>query len=176
LHGYRPIAGRGEKVKYIDTHSWHMNFRLLPLLVALLLVFSFSAGCTGSEESNGLTPTETAQATAAPTETPPSLIPEPTQTLPPGKEVTFEVSEGLTPTITDDLRIVFSGGKGQDFVKSIDVVVIKSTGEVVTGSMKPIKGEELIISDAKGENRVQITVSLVTGGSYKVVDKIVEVK
>jgi hypothetical protein len=166
----------GEKVKYIDIYSWHMNVRLLPILVALLLIFSFSAACTGTEEPSGPSPTETAQETPAPTGTPPSLIPEPTQTLPPGKEVTFEVSEGLTPTITDDLRIVFSGGKGQDFVKGIDVVVIKSTGEVVTGTMEPIKGKELIISDAKGENRVQITVSLVTGGSYKVVDRIVEVK
>jgi hypothetical protein len=50
--------------------------------------------------------------------------------------------------------------------------VTKSTGEVVTDSLQPITGEELIIQNAKGENRVEITISLITGGSYKVIDQI----
>ena len=46
-------SGAREKVKYIDTL---MAYELqATLLVALLLIFSFSAGCTGSEESNGPT-------------------------------------------------------------------------------------------------------------------------
>ncbi|MCK9297971.1 MAG: hypothetical protein M0P21_03275 [Methanoculleus sp.] len=143
----------------------------------LLFAFSLSAACTGSGDPAGPSPQETATITEtpAPTTTTVSLTPGPTETVPPGKEIEFEVMEGLTPTITDDLRIVFVGGKGQDFVKSIDVRVTKSTGEVVDETMQPIRGDELIIQNAKGENRVEISVTLVTGGPYKIIDRIVAV-
>jgi hypothetical protein len=41
--------------------------------------------------------------------------------------------------------------------------------------MKAIIGDELVIKNSKGDNRVEITISLVTGGSYKVRDEIVRV-
>jgi len=53
--------------------------------------------------------------------------------------------------------------------------VTKSTGEVVTRTMQPRIGDAVTINEAEGENRVEITVSLVTGGSYKVTDEIVKV-
>jgi len=153
-----------------------MNFRLLPALIVLLLAFSLSAACTGSDEPAGPSPTETPVVTATPAPTAPvSLTPGPTQTMPPGKEVEFQLTGGFPSRVTNDLYIAFSGGKGQEFVTSIDVRVTKSTGEVVTETMQPIKGDELIIHNAKGENRVEITVALVTGGSYKIKDQIVEV-
>ncbi|NMA11047.1 MAG: hypothetical protein GX932_08605, partial [Methanomicrobiales archaeon] len=37
------------------------------------------------------------------------------------------------------------------------------------------RGDDIIIQNAKGENRVEITVSFVTGGTFKVKDQIVEV-
>ncbi len=153
-----------------------MNFRLLPALIVLLLAFSLSAACTGSDEPAGPSPTETPVVTATPAPTAPvSLTPGPTQTMPPGKEVEFQLTGGFPSRVTNDLYIAFSGGKGQEFVTSIDVRVTKSTGEVVTETMQPIRGDELIIHNAKGENRVEITVALVTGGSYKIKDQIVEV-
>ncbi len=166
-----------ERVKYLDVYECFMNFRLLPALIVLLLAFSFFAACTGSEEPAGPTPRETAviTATPAPTTTGVSLTPGPTQTMPPGKEVEFQLTGGYPSRVTNDLYIAFSGGKGQDFVTSIDVRVTKSTGEVITETMQPIRGDEIIIHNAKGENRVEITVALVTGGSYKVKDQIVEV-
>ncbi|MDK2989077.1 MAG: hypothetical protein PWR16_606 [Methanoculleus sp.] len=166
-----------ERVKYLDVYECFMNFRLLPALIVLLLAFSFFAACTGSEEPAEPTPRETAVITATPaaTTTGVSLTPGPTQTMPPGKEVEFQLTGGYPSRVTNDLYIAFSGGKGQDFVTSIDVRVTKSTGEVITETMQPIRGDELIIHNAKGENRVEITVALVTGGSYKVKDQIVEV-
>lgn len=153
-----------------------MNFRLLSALIVLLLAFSLCAGCTGSGEPAGPSTTQTPAVTATPVPTTSvSLTPGPTQTVPPDKAIEFQLTGGYPSRVTNDLSIVFSGGKGQDFVKSIDVVVTKSTGEVVTETMRPIRGEEIILQNSKGANRVEITVALVTGGSYKVVDKIVEV-
>jgi hypothetical protein len=57
----------------------------------------------------------------------------------------------------------------------INLRVTKSTGEVVTRTMQPRIGDAVTINEAEGENRVEITVSLVTGGSYKVTDEIVKV-
>ncbi|WP_156147528.1 hypothetical protein [Methanoculleus bourgensis] len=83
---------------------------------------------------------------------------------------------GYPSRFTHDLTITFSGGKGQDLLKkNIDVRVTKSTGEVITETLEPVIGDEITIKEAKGENRVEITVSLVTGGTYKIIDKIVEV-
>lgn len=153
-----------------------MNFRLLSALIVILLAFSFCAACTGSDDTGGTSPTEapTATETAAPT-TPVSLTPGPTQTLPPGKEVEFQVEAGYPSRFTHDLTVTFSGGKGQDFVKNINLRVTKSTGEVVTETLKPTIGDEVTISNAEGENRVEITVSLYSGESCKVKDEIVEV-
>ena len=119
-------------------------------------------------------PDPTVTATPAPT-TSGSLTPGPTQTVPPGKEVEFELTGGFPSRVTNDLYIKFIGGKGWDYVKSIDIHVTKSNGEVITEAMEPTPNKELIIHNAKGDNRVAITVSLITGGTYTVIDEIVEV-
>lgn len=170
--------GCDERVKYLDVYECFMDSRLLSVLIVLLLAFSLSAACTGTgEPAEPTTPRETATTAETPVATtaPVSLTPGPTQTAPPGKEVDFQIEGGYPSRITHDLTITFSGGKGQDFITNIDVRVTKSTGEVITESLPPIKGEEITLQNAKGENRVEITVSFITGGSFKVVDKIVEV-
>jgi len=153
-----------------------MNFRLLSALIVLLVAFSLCAACTGSGEPVDPAPRETATIaeTPAPT-TSVSFTPGPTQTVPPGKEVVFGIEPGYPSRYTHDLTITFNGGKGQDFVNGIDLRVTKSTGEVITEKMQPIRGDNVIIKNAQGENRVEITVALVTGGSYKVTDEIVKV-
>ncbi|MDD3857332.1 MAG: hypothetical protein PHP43_04705 [Methanoculleus sp.] len=144
----------------------------------LLLAFLLCAGCTGTGgDADPTTPTATATVTQAPaaTATPVSLTPGPTQTVPPGKEIDFQLQGGYPSRITNDLYIAFSGGKGQDFITKIDVRVTKATGEVITDTLQPVRGDDIIIQNAKGENRVEISVSLVTGGTYKVKDQIVVV-
>lgn len=155
-----------------------MNFRLLSVLTVLLLGFLLCAGCTGTGgDADPTTPRATATITQAPAATaaPVSLTPGPTQTVPPGKEIDFQLQGGYPSRITHDLYIAFSGGKGQDFITKIDVRVTKPTGEVITDTLQPVRGDDIIIQNAKGENRVEISVSLVTGGTYKVKDQIVVV-
>lgn len=153
-----------------------MNFRLLTSLIVLLFACAFCAACTGTSETPGPSATQTPAVTATPASTTPvSLTPGPIQTVPPGKEIEFQITGGYPSRVTNDLYIAFRGGKGQDFVKTIDVRVTKANGEVVTEQMKPIIGDELIIKNAKGDNRVEITVALVTGGSYKMIDEIARV-
>ena len=153
-----------------------MKTRLLSALVVLLLALAFSAACTGSENGRAPTTTETSP-TKATSGTPAySLTPGPTQTMPPGKEVAFQITPGYPSRFTHDLTITFSGGKGQDLLKKkIDLRVTKSTGEVVTETLQPVIGDAVTITETKGENRVEITVSLVTGGTYRVIDEIVKV-
>ncbi|NLA39346.1 MAG: hypothetical protein GX882_08250 [Methanomicrobiales archaeon] len=154
-----------------------MKTRLLSALIVLLLAFAFSAACTGSENGGGSPTTETSPVTATPvgSEPPGSLVPGPTQTMPPGREVAFQIAPGLPSRY--DFTITFNGGAGQDLLKkNIDVRVTRSTGEVVTETLQPKIGDAVIIRDAKGENRVEITVSLVTGGIYKVKDEIVKIQ
>ena len=152
-----------------------MNFRLLPALIVLLLAFSLGAACTGSGgEAGPSTPGTGIPATPAPT-TEVSLKPGPTQTMPPGKEVTFQITPGYPSQFTHDLTITFNGGKGQDYVNGIALRVTKSNGEVVEKTLQPRIGDAVTINEAEGDNRVEITVSLVTGGSYKVTDEVVKV-
>lgn len=153
-----------------------MNFRLLPALIVLLVAFSLCAACTGSDEPTGPSQTQTPGVTATPASTiSVSLTPGPTQAAPPGKEVVFGIEPGYPSRYTHDLTITFNGGKGQEFVTGIDLRVTKSTGEVIAQKMQPIKGDNVILKNAQGENRVEITVAFVTGGSYKVTDEIVTV-
>ncbi|HOB17292.1 MAG TPA: hypothetical protein PKK74_01150 [Candidatus Methanoculleus thermohydrogenotrophicum] len=154
-----------------------MKTRSLTALIILLLAFAFCAACIGSEDGGGPPSTETPEATTTPvtTTTPASLKPGPTETPPPGKEVEFQIAPGYPSR--NDLTITFRGGKGQNLLKNINVRVTKSTGEVIEETLKPIVGSdgEVTITDAKGENRVEIIVSYVTGGTYKVKDEIVKV-
>ncbi len=153
-----------------------MNYRLLSSLIVLLFACALCAACTGNSETPGPSGTQTPAVTATPASTAPaSLTPGPTQTMPPGKEVEFQITENYPSKVTSDLTVTFVGGAGKSYVTSIDVRVTKANGEVITRPMQPITREELTVNNAKGENRVEITVALVTGGSYKVVDRIVKV-
>ena len=163
-------------MKYLDVHECFMNFRLLSALTVLLVACLLCAGCTGTADNPAppQTGTPTVTATPAPT-TPVSLTPGPTQTAPPGKEVNFQITENYPSRVTSDLTVTFVGGAGQSYLTSIDVRVTKANGEVVTDSMEITRGKEFTIKNAKGDNRVEITVAYVTGGSYTIKDEIVEV-
>lgn len=148
-----------------------MKFRLLSALIVLLLALALFAACVDSDGDDG-TSSETPEATTSTA----TLAPGPVQTMPPGKEVEFQILPGHPSRYKHDLTVAFRGGKGQNLLKKeIDLRVTKSTGEVVTEVLKPNIGNEVIITDAEGKNRVEVTVSLVTGGTYKIIDKIVEV-
>ena len=91
--------------------------------------------------------------------------------MPPGKEVTFEITrDQIFPTIT----VTFRGGKGQFLVRDIEVKVTRSDGMVNTAHIEPNAGDAATFQGTKGKDRVEVTVSLKDGGSYKIIDTLVD--
>ncbi len=124
---------------------------MLFLAAAVLLVL---AGCT------------TAPPLLTPTLTVPT--PEPTQTLPPGQEVTLQVNQ--KDPIYDTITVVFAGGEGQIAVTNIIVKVTLSDGKTETKQLQPVKGEEVRFQGTRETDRVEAWVTLNTGKTYKTVD------
>jgi len=124
---------------------------MLFLTAAVLLVL---AGCT------------TAPPLLTPTLTVPT--PEPTQTLPPGQDVTLQVNQ--KDPIYDTITVVFAGGEGQIAVTNIIVKVTLSDGKTETKQLQPVKGEEVRFQGTRETDRVEAWVTLNTGKTYKTVD------
>jgi hypothetical protein len=124
---------------------------MLFLAAALLLVL---AGCT------------TAPPVLTPTLTVPT--PEPTETLPPGRDVTLQVNQ--KDPIYDTITVVFAGGEGQIAVTNIVVKVTLSDGKTETKQLSPVKGEEVRFQGTRETDRVEAWVTLNTGRTYKTVD------
>ncbi|MDD1715213.1 MAG: hypothetical protein LUQ61_08155 [Methanoregulaceae archaeon] len=124
---------------------------MLFLAAAVLLML---AGCT------------TAPPLLTPTLTVPT--PEPTQTLPPGQEVTLQVNQ--KDPIYDTITVVFAGGEGQIAVTNIIVKVTLSDGKTETKQLQPVKGEEVRFQGTRETDRVEAWVTLNTGKTYKTVD------
>ena len=124
---------------------------MLFLAAAVLLML---AGCT------------TAPPLLTPTLTVPT--PEPTQTLPPGQEVTLQVNQ--KDPIYDTITVVFAGGEGQIAVTNIIVKVTLSDGKTETKQLSPVKGEEVRFQGTRETDRVEAWVTLNTGKTYKTVD------
>ena len=145
----------------------------LPCILALIFMLCTVSGCTGVTTLLNPAPATTQPVTPAPTATaPPSLVPGPTQTLPPDYYVAFDVQkqgQAGIPTIT----VLFRGGTGQIFTTQATVKVTRADGSIVTKSMNhPNVGEEVNIEGTSGEDRVEITVLVSTGDSYKVYDEL----
>ena len=124
---------------------------MLFLAAAVLLVL---AGCT------------TAPPVLTPTLTVPT--PEPTETLPPGQDVTLQVNQ--KDPIYDTITVVFAGGEGQIAVTNIVVKVTLSDGKTETKQLSPVKGEEVRFQGTRETDRVEAWVTLNTGRTYKTVD------
>jgi hypothetical protein len=139
----------------------------------MLLALCLLPGCLDVGRLTGPAPTATQPVTPAEATTaPPSLVPGPTQTLPPDYYVAFDVQkqgQAGIPTIT----VIFRGGTGQIFTTQATVKVTRADGSVVTKSMDhPKVGEEVNIEGTPGEDHVEIIVLVSTGNSYKVYDQL----
>ena len=120
----------------------------------LIIILLLSAGCTGIlPEREGSVP-----------------APGPVQTLPPGKDVTIQINEKDTSYAT--VTVIFSGGEGQIAVRDILVRVTHPDGTVLSGHLPPVKGEELVLQGTRGTDRIEVWVTLNTGITYKVIDRL----
>lgn len=118
------------------------------------------------------TPSLTRTPTATPTPTRAgALIPQPTQTIPSGQKLYFQVQKS-----PDSARIVviFAGSAGHGSIKSADVKVTHPDGSVATGMLQPLKGiTEIILDGSKGTDRVEIIALMSDGTMYRVYDELV---
>ncbi|MDD1679746.1 MAG: hypothetical protein LUO93_11260 [Methanomicrobiales archaeon] len=144
---------------------------LLMLLVSIAVITAF-AGCTETPPPGPVTTTVPSPTLTTPTVTGGgSLLPSPTVTMPSGKELSFQVDrDQIQPTIT----ITFRGGRGQIQVRSIDVTVVRSDGQVSTKPLEPKVGSTVIFIGTKGKDRAYIDVTLITSERFHVLDTVVD--
>lgn len=154
-----------------------MNLKFLVPVVAVLVVLLLAAGCTGG--GGQTTPAPTAAPTQVPTLAVSTTVlptaaggstkPGPTQTLPAATPVSFSVEKGGTYSTT--IITTFDGGKGMSGVSKVDVRVTRPDGTVVTGVLKPMKGETVELEGTRGTDRVEVIVTMNTGNVYTVIDQ-----
>ena len=68
------------------------------------------------------------------------------------------------------ISVVFDGGKGQYLVKSAQVTLYRSDGQVITENLGIKKGDLVKLQGTKQTDRVVAYVSEVNGETYKVAD------
>ncbi|MDH7510161.1 MAG: hypothetical protein QHH04_03855 [Methanolinea sp.] len=95
----------------------------------------------------------------------------PTVTLPPGQNVEIQVNE--KDPIYATITVIFAGGKGQVAVKDILVRVTTSDGKVTEQHLAPQKGSEVVFQGTRGDDRLEVIVTLNTGASYTIIDRII---
>jgi multidrug efflux pump subunit AcrA (membrane-fusion protein) len=154
-----------------------MKFRLLIPVIVVLVAIIFAAGCTGSggqttpPQTQPPTPVQTTSVstTALPSTTGGSMQPGPTQTIPPATPVSISVEKAGTYSTT--IITHFDGGKGMSAVSKVDVRVTRPDGSVVTGVLKPLRGETVELEGTQGTDRVEVIVTMNTGSMYKIIDQ-----
>ncbi|MDN7025186.1 hypothetical protein FGU65_09830 [Methanoculleus sp. FWC-SCC1] len=152
-----------------------MKLRLFISVLVMLAALSLAAACTGTPDSGttptATTPVSTTQTPAATAAVP--LTPEPTETIPSTYgEVDIQAQKD---PISNEISVIFRGGKGQSWTQDINVTVVRSTGEVVTSSdLQPVIGSQVDIAGTRGDDRVIVTVTLKTGNSYRVYDQVLK--
>jgi hypothetical protein len=154
------------------------NILMISAALVLCTVLVLIAGCTQpATPPSTSTPTSsatTAAATPSVSQTPASLTPGPTQTLPENWNIEVEVKsngESINPLIITTFR----GGKGLNFIQQIDVRVTRSDGVVETGSItKPLfvgKTLELASTTAPGyRDRAEVWATTPQGDKVKIFD------
>jgi hypothetical protein len=109
--------------------------------------------------------------TPAPTRTYGALVPQPTQTVPTGQKLYFQVQKS---PITARILVTFAGSAGHGSIKSADIRVTHPDGSVATGMILPLKGiTEIILDGSTGTDRVEILALMSDGGTYRVYDELV---
>lgn len=150
------------------------------LIILLVTAALLAAGC-----SQPSPPPSTPAPTPVPTTitpVPTTITPIPTPTLdyipgpmPANFEVTVDVDRNVI-SIDPKITVTFRGGRGINYVYTIDVVVIRSDGVVEKASMsRPKVNDYVEILGTTGTDRVQIFVTLVTKdpppGPYLIYDE-----
>ncbi len=146
-------------------------------MCAFVVLAIIAAGC--AQQGTG-TPVQTNPATTVPTSvaatpvpevTQYSLVPEPTDVVPPEYSVVITVEKN---TISTDpyITVSFRGGQGLGFVEQMQAVVYTSDGrEEEETRNNPQMNTQIVLPGTTGTDRVMVYVVLDTGDRYKVIDQ-----
>jgi hypothetical protein len=74
-------------------------------------------------------------------------------------------------SVYSTVDVVFGGGNGQVMVSSCDVTFTRSDGSSETRKLKPEKGETITFQGTRGTDRVEVSVTMKDGKTYKIVDQ-----
>ncbi len=156
-----------------------MKSKGILFICILMATFLLVAGCTQTPTTPA-TPTPTVPVTV-PTTAPATPTAAPTLgyiegPIPTQYEVSVQVDRNtiVTPPI---ITATFRGGKGINFVSSIQVVVTRSDGQVIEKTMqKPQVNDKVEIEGTRGKDQVQVFANLVNGNRYKITDQIFETR
>jgi hypothetical protein len=101
----------------------------------------------------------------------------PTGTITTGSVVTLPVTTAVDvqvmqkDSVYSTVDVVFGGGNGQVMVSSCDVVFTRSDGTSETKKLKPEKGSTITLQGTKGTDRIEVTVTMKDGKTYKIIDQ-----
>ena len=152
-----------------------MNYRIILIPALLLAVLLVVAGCSSPEQpvTPMPTPVPTPELTTPPTPVPTtqaSTEPGPVDTLPSEWALSVTVEKGGMYSRT--IITKFDGGKGLNYASRMDVRVTYPDGTVKTdGITKPKMGDSVEILGSTGTDRVEVTMLMASGTSYKIIDQ-----
>jgi hypothetical protein len=153
-----------------------MDTRIIVIPALILAMLLVAAGCL-SPDKPVATPipmsVPTTEPTTSPTPVPTtkaSTEPGPVDTLPSEWALSVTVEKGGMYSRT--IITKFDGGKGLMYATRMDVRVTYPDGTVKTdGITKPRMGDSVEILGSTGTDRVEVTMQMASGGSYKIIDR-----
>ena len=118
-----------------------------------------------------ITPIPEPAIVATPTPASRALVPQPTQMIPTGQKLYFQVQKN---PVTSKISVIFAGSAGEGSIKSADIRVTHPDGSVTTGIILPLKGvTEITLDGSKETDRVEISAKMSSGETYRVYDDLV---
>ena len=131
-----------------------------------------AAAITPSPEPTPLATPPSPTATPVPTTAFGPLVPQPTQSLPGGQKVYFQVQKD---PVSGEISVRYEGSTVANSVSSADVTVTQPGGARSTSIILPQKGvTEISLSGSRGvSDRVEILAKMTNGQTYRVYDAMV---
>jgi hypothetical protein len=150
------------------------GYLILAVALGALIAAAACTGVPGGET----TPKQTTLPLLTPTQPGgPALVPGPIQTMPADQTAIFQINKD---PINAQVRVIYQGGTAGVHVRTIQVRFTKADGtvedrafvrDIDSPSFK--MGQEVIFTGTHYTDRVEVTVGLDNGKSYKVVDQLV---
>jgi hypothetical protein len=135
-------------------------------LIIIICAAIAIAGCMGTQNPPG-TPTPTSGTSTTTSPTGGNLVPSPTDVMPEYNAVTVDVGQ---KDYLGTIPVIFQGGMGLGHTKKIDVKLTRSDGIVQTTIIGTKKGDSVELQGTKQTDRVEVSVSMDNGQSYKIID------